>query len=298
MQAFVKSLSVHEFENFFKTDYHCLKWLEKIKWEDGYSCIKCHHLHYCPGSQPLSRQCTKCRYSESPTANTLFHGLKFSLKKAFYIVYFTSSNKKGISSTELSRKLALRQKTCWLFRRKIMTAMSCIREEKLDGNIELGFLFAGKEGIQPTSNTKKYCILAVGKKKDKITEIKALSTTGKSKEEVMKFLSSNISMHAKLESDSWPGLIAATKTYPLTKNYYTNKSKKNLRLFKRTRMMLLGWLRGTHGHARDIQAYVDEYCFRMNHRLKGGAIFLYLIDAMMQSKPVQYKDLETYYSSA
>jgi hypothetical protein len=60
---------------------------------------------------------------ESPTAQTLFHKVKFDLLKAFYIVYFVSTNKKGITSTELSRKLNLRQKTCWGFKRKVMKAM-------------------------------------------------------------------------------------------------------------------------------------------------------------------------------
>jgi hypothetical protein len=46
---------------------------------------------------------------------------KFPLLKAFYIVYYVSASKNGISSTELSRKLELRQKTCWLFRQKVIT---------------------------------------------------------------------------------------------------------------------------------------------------------------------------------
>jgi hypothetical protein len=41
---------------------------------------------------------------------TLFHKVKFPLLKAFYIVYFVAASKKGISSTELSRKLGLYQK--------------------------------------------------------------------------------------------------------------------------------------------------------------------------------------------
>ena len=38
-------------------------------------------------------------------AGTLFHKVKFDLIKAFWIVYFLSTNKKGFSSTELARKL-------------------------------------------------------------------------------------------------------------------------------------------------------------------------------------------------
>ena len=37
-----------------------------------------------------------------PLRGTLFHRVKFSLKKAFYVTYFVGTNKKGITSTELS----------------------------------------------------------------------------------------------------------------------------------------------------------------------------------------------------
>ena len=65
----------------------------------------CGHQNFSKGMSPYSHQCTRGRYTKSHTANTLFHQVKFDLLKAFYIVYFVSTNKKGITSTELSRKL-------------------------------------------------------------------------------------------------------------------------------------------------------------------------------------------------
>jgi hypothetical protein len=61
-----------------------------------------------PRDGAYDRQCTRCGYVESPTAGTLIHRLKFPLLKAFYIVYYVSTCKSGVSSTELSRKLELR----------------------------------------------------------------------------------------------------------------------------------------------------------------------------------------------
>jgi hypothetical protein len=68
---------------------------------------------------------------------TLFHKVKFDLLKAFYIVYFVSTNKKGITSTELSRKLNLRQKTCWGFKRKVMKAMESSENHPIEGDVEV-----------------------------------------------------------------------------------------------------------------------------------------------------------------
>ena len=103
-------LTLFDFQNSFSTENDCLEYLANDKWKDGYVCKKCSNTSYCKGIKDLDRQCTKCRYLESPTAGTLFHKIKFPLVKAFHIVYFISTNKKGITSTELSRKLGLKQK--------------------------------------------------------------------------------------------------------------------------------------------------------------------------------------------
>ena len=118
MEKSHKSLSLFEFQQRFATDNQCLAYLAAEKWKDGYLCPKCGHTHYCQGNTLYSRQCTRCKHTASPTSGTLFHKVKFPLLKAFYIVYFVSTNKKGISSMELSRKLELRQKTCWYFKHK------------------------------------------------------------------------------------------------------------------------------------------------------------------------------------
>jgi hypothetical protein len=70
-------------------------------------------------------------------AVTLFHKIKFPILKAFYIVYFISTNKKGITSTELARKLDLKQKVCWLFKRKVMKAMDSSGNFPLSGSVEV-----------------------------------------------------------------------------------------------------------------------------------------------------------------
>ena len=105
MERAFESLSLFAFQQRFASDRQCLAYLSAEKWRNGYACPKCGHTHYCAGESLYSRQCTRCKHTDSPTAGTLFHKLKFSLLKAFYIVYFVSTTKNGISSTELSRKL-------------------------------------------------------------------------------------------------------------------------------------------------------------------------------------------------
>ena len=56
------------------------------------------------GNYSIPGNAQKCRYQATPTSGTLFHKVKFPMLKAFYIVYYMSTNKQGIASTELSRK--------------------------------------------------------------------------------------------------------------------------------------------------------------------------------------------------
>ena len=152
-----ESLSLFEFQQRFATDNQCLAYLAAEKWKNGYACPKCGHTHYCAGASLYSRQCTRCKHTDSPTAGTLFHKVKFPLLKAFYIVYWVSTSKKGIASTELSRKLGLRQKTCWYFKRKVMQAMKSSGNHLLTENVNVDEFFVGgqEEGKKGRGKAKK-----------------------------------------------------------------------------------------------------------------------------------------------
>lgn len=132
MERKFESLTIFEFQKRFPDIDSCMKYLSELKWSSGFVCPQCGHTHFCNGHKPYVRQCTKCNKLVSPTSGTLFHKVKFSMLKAFYIVYYVSTNKKGIASTELSRKLGLRQKTCWLFKQKVMQAMKSSGNNKID----------------------------------------------------------------------------------------------------------------------------------------------------------------------
>jgi len=143
MKAKFKSLSLFEFQSKFPDDESCSAYLADLKWSDGYSCRRCKNTVFCQGVRLHERQCTVCRHLESPTAGTLFHKCKFSLLKAFYIVYYISTSKKGISSTELSRKLDLRQGTCWLFKQKVMKAMKSSKSFPMEGKVDVDETYVG-----------------------------------------------------------------------------------------------------------------------------------------------------------
>jgi hypothetical protein len=122
-EIFKEGLSPEQLQEMFQSDEKCLEFLANLKWENGFVCKKCGNTNSCPGKEPYSRRCTKCKTKETATNGTIFHGVKFPISKAFYIAYNVCRGHEDISSYEFGRRLSLRQMTCWNFKTKIKHAL-------------------------------------------------------------------------------------------------------------------------------------------------------------------------------
>ena len=105
MSYIFRGESILAFIKEFADDDKCSKVVATQKWLKGYKCIECGNLKYIIVKKHHSRECTKCRYIESSTANTLFHKVKFGLQKAFCIVFEMSCTTKGLSSTQMAKRV-------------------------------------------------------------------------------------------------------------------------------------------------------------------------------------------------
>lgn len=125
-----EKVSYAEYCTIFSTDFSCFKYLEEIKWKEGYHCRKCFHLKYSEMSdEHLSRRCTRCGYVESVTNHTIFQSIKFPLTKALYLVYYCSLEAEKMTLDELSELLQLRRNTCWSFNKKVKERMENIKKK-------------------------------------------------------------------------------------------------------------------------------------------------------------------------
>jgi transposase-like protein len=294
MEQRFKSLSLFEFQERYSTSEDCLKDLANLKWADGFTCRKCGHDHSCQGNAAHSRQCTKCRYVESPSAQTLFHQVKFDLLKAFYIVYFVSTNKKGITSTELSRKLNLRQKTCWSFKRKVMKGMKSSGNHPITGKAEVDeTVFGGQEeGVRGRQNKKKkLVVVAIEKKKNGVSRMYAKVIDRASAKELGPFMKDHIDSKANITTDKWTGYQPLHKDFENLTQIYSGDKGGNFPELHRVIMNLKGWLRGMHHHVTDLQDYLDEYCYRFNRSFMKEKIFDNLLKRMILTEPCLIKNI-------
>jgi transposase-like protein len=289
-------LSLFEFQKKFTTDRDCLNHLAEIKWSDGFKCKKCNHNHYCKGIKEFDRQCSKCNYLESPMAGTLFHKIKFPVLKAFYIIYFISTNKKGITSTELSRKLDLKQKVCWLFKRKVMKSMDSSGNFLLSGSVEVDETFIG--GTDENSRgrkkgKKKLVVIAIEKKKKGVSRFYAQVIDKANAINLGSFMEQRITKDAQIVTDEWTGYKPLDKIFSNMTHIKSGKKGENFPELHRVIMNFKSWLRGMHHHVGDLQDYINEYTYRFNRSFMKGNIFDNLLYRMVEMKPCTYKTIIT-----
>ena len=278
-----------KFNQRFKTDEDCYSYVASIKWEDGYRCRRCDCENAIPGKKPFSRRCAKCKYDESPTANTAFDKVKFPLLLAFHIAFKISTKIKGMSSLELSKEFELRQMTCWGFKWKIQQAMKSSQKYPLDGEVHVDEFFIGgpEENKRGRSKgAKRLVVLALEKLPDGVERAYAQLIEHASAKEFKVFFRKHISIDAKIVVDKWSGYSPLKKAYKKLEQRPSAKGK----AFKDVHihiMNLKGWLRGIHHQCSKerLQGYLDEFQFRYNRRNNMGTIFDVLLRRMVRGEP-------------
>jgi hypothetical protein len=113
-----KAMDYEEFKTLYPDMMSCYRFLETLKWENGFACRKCGNEKYFSGAKKFSRRCTKCGYSESITSFTLFHSVKFPIERAFYIAYLAVAGRKEMTLEAISIQLDIGLNTVWAFSKK------------------------------------------------------------------------------------------------------------------------------------------------------------------------------------
>ncbi|WP_026808569.1 IS1595 family transposase [Arenibacter latericius] len=285
--------------NFIKElpdDDACKAYLAKIKWQDGFTCMKCGHTKGCEKSG-YKYQCYGCQHVESSTANTLFHKVKFGLQKAFCVVFEMSTSSKSVSSIQMGKRFDIRQGTAWYFMQKVRNAMKSSQNYPLSELIHVdeftvGGKEQGKQGRSYDSKKKKAVIAVELSKKQQVKRVYVRSIDDYSAKSLTPIFEEHISTTAQIVTDKWRGYEPLKKRYNIEQKFSDNgKNFKELHIII---MQLKSWLRAipTHVTKWHIQAYFDEFCFRINRSQFKQSIFHKTIERMVIAKPIYHKDIK------
>ena len=295
MEKFIGQ-SILEFTDRFRTDLDCMEYLAEIKWKNGFKCVKCNHLKFTVRKKNFARDCNSCHHIESPIVGTMFNRVRFGLRKAFTIAFELSATTKGISTKQMAIRLKISRTTATNFIKKVRISMASSESMPMIGQVFVDeFVFGGKEDLkQGRSNDskKKKLIVAVettetgGIKRVYFDRLKDYSCS-----EIRKIFDKHISKTASIKTDQWTGYKPLQKEFDITQ-IKSNKGSSSKELHTIIHQVK-SWLRSTFSwvHEEHIQKYLNEFSYRINRSNHKDNIFDLLINRMMRTQNVQYKDI-------
>ena len=285
-----KGQNLLEFAKRFNTDEDCKKYLADIKWKDGFECAKCGHKK-AQIRKDYSRTCNICSHQESSTSGTLFHKVKFGVRKAFFITFEMGTSTKSLSASYMGVRYGVTEKTARLWMHKVREAMESSGNNPMQGNVHVDeFVLGGqeKEKVGRSYNTKKKkAITAVELTEEgKVKRMYAMRIEDFSARSLQYMFVNHISRDAKVTTDKWRGYRPIAKAYDIIQ--IESNSGMNFKALHTMIHQIKSWIRTTYSWVSDfnINRYFNEFCFRINRSQSKATIFNNLITKMVNKEKV------------
>ncbi len=130
-----KELKSDNFSATYPDESACYRYLYELKWGNSFHCTKCTSLNGVEGVELFSMRCAECNYVESVTAHTLFHRSKFSIHKAFQILFIITTSKNELTLDEMVTLTGTKRTTCYGFKQKIKERIAYLKSIHKKGEI-------------------------------------------------------------------------------------------------------------------------------------------------------------------
>lgn len=290
-----KGQNLLEFSDRFKTDLDCKEYLSGTKWGESFKCVRCDH-----GASQIrkdfSRTCNICGHTDSATANTLFHKVKFGLRKAFFICFEMSTGTKGLSAGYMGVRYGVTEKTARLFMLKVREAMASGGNHPMDGTVHVDeFVLVGFEkgkiGRSYNARKKKAVTAVQLTPEGKVRRMYAMRIEDFSARSLQYIFINNISREAKVATDKWKGYRPIAKAYDI--NQVESAKGANFKALHTMIHQIKSWIRTTYSWVSDfnVDRYFNEFCFRINRSQSKATVFNNLITKMVGKEKVYQSKL-------
>ena len=213
------------------------------------------------------------------------HRTHLPLTAWFWAIYLCATDKRGISAVQLGRTLNICYESAWYLLHRIRRAMAQ-RDENyaLSGIVEMDDGYVGgatRNGKRGRGTDKARIVVALSKTENGAALFARMhvveDVTGGTLQQVV---DETVAPGSKIECDGYKsyrslsGVALDAKKYETGDLHWLHKAISNLKA------LLLGTY---HGRCTQLQAYLDEFCFRFNRRKTGNQIFMRLTRAVATS---------------
>jgi len=290
-----------EFMQLYPTEEACREALFQHRWPDGFVCPRCGHgkaWHLCGRGL---YECAACHYQGSLTAGTVLHCTRTDLRKWFLAIWLLASTTKAPSAAELARQLGVTGKTAWLVRRKITHAMARRGDElMLRGLVELDEGFIGGKDKGPESRGRRQpgkTLVAMAAERTASggfgrAHLAVIENAGA--QSLSAAALATIAQGSRVQTDGWSGYagLADAGYAHLPQNMSSGAQVDEWLPF--SHIVLSNFKRWTldvfHGVSpKHLQAYLDEFCYRLNRREKREDLFRRVLNrCLLYTEPAPY----------
>lgn len=300
----------NQFLDWFGTEEACLKYLEMLRWPQGFTCSNCSEVAEPYRSSRGRLVCRACKFQSTVTAGTIFEKTRTPLRVWLAGAWYLTNQKHGANALGLQRVLGLGSyQTAWTMLHRFRQAMVRPDRERLQGLVEVDETYLALTDRQaPVSEKKKKSntdktLVAIA--------IEVLEPKGFGRIRLQRIMDdSAASVIPFVQSSIAPGSLVRTD------GSAAYRSLKELG-FEHQRTVMLGaeqpahvsmagvhriaallqrWILGTHHGAVQpphLDAYLNEFVFRFNRRTSSfrGLLFYRLLQQSMQTDPYTYRDM-------
>lgn len=307
-----------EFQRMFPDEAACLRYLEKMRWPDGFICKECSFAGepFRLLAHPRKLKCRSCHHVESVTSGTVMHRSKVSLLIWFWATYYMATQTPGISALELQKKFGIKgYETAFQILHKLREAMARPNLDKIGTHwsLELDLIYVGgktRKGIQgltdqvPVILSVEICRKEIRNPKTKkiikhglAGRIRLQKTPNKKADYIDKFATNFITQGATIVSDDGTEFTNLKKLgfdhRPVPMRGDREKMDKHLPMISRVTANLKTWIDGTFHSVgqKHLQGYLNEFMFRFNRRFYRASSFRTLLGFGILHAGPTYKEV-------
>ena len=272
-------MNIIEIYQLFPDETHCIAHLERIRWNGVPRCPYCESTRTTPLPSESRHHCNNCNTTFSVTVGTIFHHTHLPLQKWFLAVCLILNAKKGISARQLARDLKVNKNTAWRIAMKVREAMSeHWQRNLLTGLVEMDETYIGGkprkgDGIKRKRGrgTSKIPVVGMAERQGRITA-KVFGKKALTAKKLNSLIRENVGTgNSMLITDEYKGYLGVKRfmnhmvvdhtVWYVNGMAHTNTVESFWALLKRG---IIGQFHKVS--LRYLPRYIDEFCYRYNHR--------------------------------
>ena len=311
-----------EFQKVFPNESACARYLEKMRWPEGFKCPKCATSgppYRFPSRKSVVLRCKRCNSNASLTAGTVMERTHTRLFTWFWAAYLVTTQTPGQSAVQFQRQLGLsRYETAFQILHKLRAGMIRPERDPIGGEypVEVDECFIGGTNnktvvvgaveVRDRKNADKvddrlrhgYVAAVPSRKLVYAGRLRLRVTDGRSASELVAFVNQNVAKGTVIRTDDAKSYKTLPGFYyehqPLKVTGDIAKLEGHLPMIHLVFSNLKTWILGTH-HGRieshHLQAYLNEYTYRFNRRFYPMTAFNSVLGLAAKSEAPTYKEL-------